>query len=153
MRGTLGRVNGELTITEPQTDRSRRTELLSAPLVAMLRRHRAEQAAERLRAANVWKDSDLVFATEMGTPVDPRNALRTVEIAAEKAGISDVGVHTLRHSAAVAWIEGGTHIKAVADLLGHSSIAITGDVYGHTSDDTARSAIDSLADQFGMLDM
>jgi integrase len=46
-------------------------------------------------------------------------------------------VHTLRHSAAVAWLESGVHIKAVADLRGHSSVAITGDVYGHTSDDTA----------------
>lgn len=153
VRGTLGRIGGELTITQPKTDRSRRSVPLSEPLVAMLRRQRADQAAERLRAANVWKNNDLVFATEIGTPVDPRNALRTVEIAAEKAGISEVGVHTLRHSAAVAWLESGTHIKAVADLLGHSSIAITGDVYGHTSDDTARSAVDSLADQFGMLDI
>jgi site-specific recombinase XerD len=37
---------------------------------------------------------------------------------------------TLRHSAAVAWLESGVHIKAMADLFAHSSIAITGDVYG-----------------------
>ena len=54
-------------------------------------------------------------------------------------------MHTLRHSAAVAWLESGVHIKAVADLLGHSSIAITGDVYGHTSDDVARAAIAGLS--------
>jgi hypothetical protein len=29
------------------------------------------------------------------------------------------------HSAAVAWLEAGVHIKAVADLLGHSSIAVS----------------------------
>jgi integrase len=62
-----------------------------------------------------------------------------------------VGVHTLRHSAAVAWLELGVHIKAVADLLGHSSVAITGDVYGHTSDSTARAAVDGLANQLGLL--
>ena len=56
--------------------------------------------------------------------------------------MADIGVHTLRHSAAVAWMESGVHIKAVADLLGHSSIAVTGDVYGHTSDTTARAAVD-----------
>ena len=50
--------------------------------------------------------------------------------------------HTLRHSAAVGWLETGAHIKAVADLLGHSSVAVTGDVYGPTSDDTARAAVD-----------
>jgi len=53
-------------------------------------------------------------------------------------------VHTLRHSAAVTWLESGVHIKAVADLLGHSSISVTGDIYGHTSDDTARAAVEAL---------
>ena len=52
--------------------------------------------------------------------------------------MSEVGVHTLRHSSAVAWLEGGVHIKAVADLFGQSSIAITGATCGHTSDYTAR---------------
>jgi hypothetical protein len=42
-------------------------------------------------------------------------------------------------------------VKAVADLFGHSSIAITGGVYGHTSDDTARAAVDGLAERLGLL--
>ncbi|HXO54883.1 MAG TPA: tyrosine-type recombinase/integrase [Mycobacterium sp.] len=92
-----------------------------------------------------------MFATELGTPVDPRNMLRTIQIAAKKAGMKGVGVHTLRHSASVAWLESGVHIKAVADLLGHSSIAITGDIYGHTSDDTARAAVEGLADRLGLV--
>ncbi|HET9564290.1 MAG TPA: site-specific integrase, partial [Mycobacterium sp.] len=62
------------------------------------------QDAERLIAGDQWQDHGLVFATEFGTPVDPRNILRTVQIAAKKAGMSDIGVHTLRHSAAVAWL-------------------------------------------------
>ncbi len=153
VRGTLGRVGGELIITEPKTDRSRRSVPLSAPLVTMLRLHRANQDAERHAARDQWQDNDLVFATESGTPVDPRNVLRTIQIAAQKAGMADVGVHTLRHSAAVAWLEGQVHIKAVADLLGHSSIAVTGDIYGHTSDTTARHAVDALADQLGVLNI
>jgi len=91
-----------------------------------------------------------MFCTEFGTPVEPRNILRTVQTAAAKAGMDDVGVHTLRHSAAVAWLESGVHIKAVADLLGHSSISITGDVYGHTSDDTARAAVEGLSGTLGL---
>ena len=116
----------------------------------MLRAHRADQNAERVAARDQWQENGLVFATESGTPVDPRNILRTVQIAAEKAGMSDIGVHTLRHSAAVTWLESKVHIKAVADLLGHSSIAITGDIYGHTSDDTARTAVEGLAGQLGL---
>ena len=104
IRGTLGRVGGKLVITEPKTDRSRRIVPIAASLVAMLRSHRAHQDAERLIAGDQWQDHGLVFATEFGTPVDPRNILRTVQIAAKKAGMSDIGVHTLRHSAAVAWL-------------------------------------------------
>ena len=73
-----------------------------------------------------------------------------VAVAANTAKLEGVGVHALRHSAAMSWLESGVHIKAVADLLGHSSIAITGDVYGHTSDDTARAAVDGLAGRLGL---
>ncbi|HEY9264502.1 MAG TPA: hypothetical protein VIQ11_07865 [Mycobacterium sp.] len=59
----------------------------------------------------------------------------------------------LMHSAAVAWLEPGVRIKAVADLLSHSSTRDTGDVYGHTGDTTARTAVDVLADQLGLLDL
>lgn len=107
-------------------------------------------AAEKLRAGNQWRDSGLLFATELGTPVEPRNILRTIELAAEKADLEGIVVHTLRHSAAVAWLESGVHIKAVADLLGHSSIAITGDIYGHTSDDAARAAVERLSGALGL---
>jgi len=53
---------------------------------------------------------------------------RVIEVAAEAAGVEHVGLHTLRHSAAVAWLESGVHIKAVADLLGHSSIRGVGTI-------------------------
>lgn len=149
---TISRVAGRLLVTEPKTVRSRRAVPLHPAVVAMLRKHRARQAAERLRAANQWANCGLVFTTELGGPVDPRNLLRVMALAAKAADVTDVGVHTLRHSAAVAWLESGVHIKAVADLLGHSSIAITGDVYGHTSDDTARAAVDALAGRLGLVD-
>ncbi|MBU3751427.1 MAG: site-specific integrase [Mycobacterium sp.] len=147
---TLGRVGGELTITEPKTTRSRRTVPLSPAVVKVLKAQRAGQAAEQLKAGDQWQNSGLVFTNEFGGPVDPRNLLRTIEIAAKKAEIENVGVHTLRHSAAVAWLEAGVHIKAVADLLGHSSIAVTGDIYGHSTDAMARAAIDSLSSALGL---
>jgi integrase len=147
---TIARISGRLVIREPKTDRARRTVPVSPSVITMLRKHRTAQKADQLRAGNQWRDSGLVFTTELGGPVDPRNLLRVIEAAAKAAGVEDVGVHTLRHSAAVDWLESGVHIKAVADLLGHSSIAITGDVYGHTSDDTARAAVDGLAGRLGL---
>ncbi len=150
VRRTLSRVGGELVLTEPKTARSRRRVPLHAGVVTLLGEHRARQLRERLAAGDQWTDTGAVFATELGTMVDPRNLLRTVALAARNAGIEDVGAHTLRHSAAVAWLEAGVHIKAVADLLGHSSISVTGDLYGHTSDDTARAAADGLGTALGL---
>ena len=150
VRKTLSRVGGKLLITEPKTARSRRTVPLSAATVSMLKTVKASQAAERLATGEKWTDSGLVFTTETGAPVDPRNILRTIQTAARKAKIADVGVHTLRHSAGFAWLEAGVHIRAVSDLLGHSSIAVTGDIYGHTSDSTTRAAVDALASTLGL---
>jgi integrase len=150
VRGTLGRVDGELTTTEPKTDRSRRTVPLSPAIVEALRAHRKRQRAEKMHARNIWTEQGLVFCTEAGHHVEPRNLLRVIETAARKASVKGVGVHTLRHSAATAWLEAGVHIKTAADLLGHSSIAITGDIYSHASDDSARAAVEGLSATLGL---
>lgn len=143
---TLARIDGELILSKPKTKRSRRRVPLSPAIVTELRTTRKRQAEERLHAGTMWAGhDDMVLTTEMGTMVDPRNLLRVVEVAAKAAGFEGVGAHTLRHSAATAWLEAGVHIKAVADLLGHGSISVTGDLYGHTTPEQATNAVSALA--------
>lgn len=149
IRGTLTRLNGKLLVTEPKTERSRRVLPLSPAVSALLAAQRKAQVAERLHAGSSWTDTGYVFTTENGQPVDPRNLYRVVQTAAAHAGLKDVGVHSLRHSAATAMLEAGVNIKAVSDLLGHSSVSITGDIYGHTSDDSARAAVARLSEAMG----
>jgi antitoxin FitA len=60
---------------------------LSPAVVELLRKNKAAQAAERLKAGNQWTDRGLVFTTELGRPVDPLNLLRTIETAARSAGV------------------------------------------------------------------
>ncbi len=148
--GTLSRIGGKLVVTEPKTAKSRRTLPLSPSVVTMLEAHRKRQAAERTRAGSMWVETDHVFTTESGTLVEPHNILRAVMVAAHDAALADVGVHTLRHSAATTWLENGVHLKAVSELLGHASIAITADIYGHVSDETARGAMATLSDAIGL---
>jgi hypothetical protein len=71
----------------------------------------------------------LVFITESGTAVDPRNALRAISAAANALGISGVGLHRLRH--ATHMLAAGVPLHTVSELLGHASVAVTGGVYGH----------------------
>lgn len=150
VRGTLSRVDGALVVTEPKTDSSRRVLPLSLAVVAILKAHKKAQAVERLHVGNLWRDSGHVFATEFGGPVEPRNALRALTVAAKVAGIKGANVHTLRHSAATGWLEAGYNLKAVSDLLGHSDISITGNIYAHTSDETARAAMASRSAAIGL---
>lgn len=150
VRTTASRLKGGIELTEPKTDKSKRTVPLPTSIVVALRKHRTEQLKARLAAGDQWRENGLVFPTEFGTPLDPRNLRRVVAVAAANAGLSsDVGVHTLRHSAAVAWLEAGVHVRGVADLLGHSSIAITADIYGHTSAHIAKGAVEGLSDALG----
>jgi integrase len=150
VRGTLSRVKGELKVTEPKTAKSRRTLPLSPAVVRLLKGRRKEQRPERLHAGSVWTDTGHVFTTETGAPVGPENALRALKAAAKKAKLEGVGVHTLRHSAATAWLENGVNLKAVSELLGHADIRITADCYGHVSEETSRAAMDTLSDVFGL---
>jgi integrase len=148
VRGTLSRVDGELVVTAPKGGRPR-TLRLSPAVAGILAARRAEQRREKLRAGSKWVSTGYVYTTELGEPCDPRNALRALKAAAEKAGLEGIGVHTLRHSAAAAMIEGGDHLKVISEQLGHSSTAITGDVYGHVSPGLAEDAADRLGDVFG----
>ena len=151
VRGTLSQVNGHLVISEPKTERSRRDVPLSPRTVALLRSVKASQAAERLKAASIWVQTGLVFTTESGTAVDPRNALRAISTAAKALGMSGVGLHTLRlwNSFATHMLAAGVPLHTVSELLGHSSVAVTGDVYGHVSTEGARSAVQRLSAVMG----
>lgn len=145
VRGTLARVDGELTITDPKSDKSRRTVPLSAPAIAVIERIKERTQHERQQARQLWQESGFVFVTDIGEPCDPRNALRALKAAADKAGLKGIGLHTLRHSAASVMLTNGVPITVVSQILGHSGISITVDVYGHVAPDVSRGALDVLA--------
>ena len=129
VRGTLLRVNGHLVISEPKTERLR---ALTCPCPPRLWRSwvvKASQVGERVKAASIWVETGLVFITENGTAVDPRNPLRAINNAAKALGISGVGLHRFRH--ATPMLAAGVPLHTVSELLGHSCVAVTGGVYGH----------------------
>ena len=140
----LTRTSQGLQLGVPKTDRSRRTVPLPRSAVEALGAHRARQEDERRAAAESWRDTGLVFTTEIGTPLEPRNVLRRFELLAVSAGLTGVHLHTLRHSAASFLLAAGTHTKVVQEHLGHSSYAITADIYSHVEPALQREAADRL---------
>ncbi len=70
------RVDGLARVVEPKTCRSRPVLPMPAMVVAVFERQRARQAADGLRAGQVWQDLGFVFASVIGTPLEPRNVNR-----------------------------------------------------------------------------
>ncbi|MDQ6688816.1 MAG: site-specific integrase [Actinomycetota bacterium] len=145
VRGTLARMDGELVVTEPKTEKSRRAIHLSPASERVLKVVRLRQKGERLKAGSAWVQTNHIFTTETGAPCDPRNALRALKLAAGNAELPGIGLHTLRHSAATLMIENGVPLKVVSEILGHFSVSITGDIYGHVSPDVSAQAMDALS--------
>lgn len=141
-----GRRRTRLVLRDLKTKRSRRTLHLTPALDALLRAHRARQAREQLAAGPGWIDSDLVFSTKKGTPIDPDNFSHYFHRLCARAGLGHWTPHELRHSAASIMLAQGTPLWVVSEVLGHASLAITKDVYGHLLGDEKKEATESIAD-------
>ena len=134
-----------LTVTDPKTAHSTRELFITDELDAVLKAIKQRQRVERLKAGSVWVETGFVFTTETGEPCDPRNALRALCVAAERAGLSRVGLHTLRHTAATLMLDAGVPILTVSRQLGHYSVQVTGDLYGHVGEQASADAMRTLA--------
>ncbi|HEX5709580.1 MAG TPA: site-specific integrase, partial [Pyrinomonadaceae bacterium] len=128
---SLQRIEKKYQLVELKTKRSRRTLPMPEKVITALRTHRTRQLEERLLAAERWKDSGFVFTTSVGTPLNPRNVLRSFHRLLEKAGIPRRGVHNLRHTCASLLLEQNVHARTLMDILGHSRISVTMDTYAH----------------------
>jgi len=110
----LQRVNGTLQFQTLKTPRSRRTIALPELAAAALKAHRARQMEERLKMGELWQDLDLVFCSEIGTPLNESNVRnRSFYPLLEKAGLPRIRFHDLRHTCATLLLAQGVHPKFV----------------------------------------
>jgi len=129
-----------LTFADVKTARSRRDQPLPDELVDALRRHRARQSEERLAAGTHGAGSACVFTTPIGTPVDPRNDFRCFKQLLAAAGVRDVRLHDLRHTAATLLLAQGVPARVVMKILGHRQIGLTMNTYTHVASEVLREA-------------
>jgi integrase len=156
VRNTLEETKLGLRFKSPKTKNARRT--ISLPLFAVdvLRDHKANQDALRLRLG-VGSDEDrLVFETflqdEFG-PIRPRNVTKSFDRFIKTVDVPRVTLHGLRHTHATSAIRAGENIVAVSRRLGHAKPSITLNVYSHLIEgDDAYIAVnlDSRLKQIGM---
>lgn len=129
---------------EPK-DKEARALPLDAKLVASLRRHRVQQAQQRLTAGTKWHDLDLVFTTSIGTPIDGRNDRRNWAALLDRAGVRRVRRHDARHTAASVTYRITKDPGQVQQMLGHSQVAFTMATYVHHSAEELRQGHEAVA--------
>jgi len=142
----LQRINGELTLIQPKSERSRRTIPLPSKTVEALRQHRARQGRERLLAGTDWKDEGFVFSTSVGTPMDGSNVTRIFQRLLKDAGLPPHRFHDLRHDCATLLLAQGVPMRVVMETLGHSQMSLTADTYSHVLPAMQRVAADRMDD-------
>jgi integrase len=136
------RDGGGLVFAPLKNAKSRRTIAITASAVEALRRQRARQAEEKLRAGGLYRDGGLMFATESGTPLDAQNVVnRSFKPLLERAGLPrTVRFHDLRHTSATLLLSQGVNPKIAQERLGHANISMTMDTYSHVMPDMQEQA-------------
>ena len=129
---SLERIKGKgVRLSELKTERAQRTLRIPQVCAAALKRQRARQDVDRQWAGNRWIEGDFVFATRIGTPLQPEMVTREFKAALRAARLPEVRFHSLRHSCASLLLALGVHPKLVQETLGHSTYQLTMDTYSH----------------------
>ena len=118
---------------DTKTRKSRRTLALPTRCVEALRKQRAQQAADQLAGAR-WRDTGLVFTTDVGTAMDAANVRRDFRRALTLVPGLDPAEWTpreLRHSFVSLLSDAGMPVEEISRLVGHSGTNVTELVYRH----------------------
>ncbi|MGO4600361.1 tyrosine-type recombinase/integrase [Terrabacter sp. 2YAF2] len=144
---SLQRVGGQLQLKAPKTRKSRRTVPLPPPVVEALKAHKIAQGKERLAAGPDWHDSDMVFASKVGTPMEPDNLRRSWYRVRTVLPEPLPRFHDLRHTCVTLLLTEGVAPHIVQEIVGHSAIDVTMTIYAHTSLDEKRKALQLLGER------
>jgi integrase len=117
----------------PKSRHGARLVPLPPDLAATLRTLRPPEAA----------DDAFAFPGRAGAPADVGSLRRRVLApAADRADLSGIGFHTLRHTCASLVIESGLSVLRLQRWMGHHSPAFTLETYGHLIDGDLGPALD-----------
>lgn len=130
VRQTLSH-DGKQIIQDTKTKSSTRTIALIDRTLQDLKKQKKKYDKKRRSAGAFFQDNDLVICTKVGTPVNPRNLLRTFYDLMKKADVPKIRFHDLRHTVATLMLSRNINPKIVKEILGHSDIRVTLDTYSH----------------------
>jgi len=146
VRQSIGPVANKMTTGTTKSKAGARDVLVTDKLLNDLREHRKGQNERRLAMCPLWEDLDLVFGSEIGTPIGASNLYREYKRLIGLAGVPHIAIHDQRHTATSWAVASGIDPKTVSERMGHSDVAITMNRYTHTSKKQHRDAAQAIED-------
>lgn len=143
---TLSKTAAGLVVNKPKTDTSEGIVPIPKNAINALKKHKTAQKAHKLLRGTKYQDEKItiVFASDVGTHIQPRNFARKFYSILEKAGLGHYNVHCLRHTFATRLLEEGESLEVVRRLLRHADIATTANIYSHVTVKTKEKAVQKL---------
>ena len=123
-----------LVITEPKTEKARRSVKLPGFAYEALKKH----------CDSLNKNQGLMFTTSNGTPFSPRNFFRDFKESSSKAGLPEIRFHDLRHTTVSILIGMGVPPSVVQSIVGHTSPLLTLSVYTHMTTSMQNEAAEKM---------
>lgn len=147
VRRALARHKGNWSFEQPKTAKSSRIVDLPEPLMRKLLSHKRKQNEVRLAIGPAWQNFDLVFCSEIGTPLSiPNLTYRYFRPILLRAGLPQIRLYDLRHTHATLLLIAGVNPKIVAERLGHSTIVQTLNTYSHVIPSMQKQSTDKLTE-------
>lgn len=143
-RETNVAVEGKATRGAPKTKRGERTLPLTPALVAVFKRAKRRQAAERLRLGPAYRNSGYVIVNEAGEQVHPDTISDRWDALLAALKVRRIRLHDARHTCGTLMHLEGVPTAVIAAWLGHADAAFTMRTYVHSQDDALKAAAHTL---------
>jgi integrase len=149
VRQQLQRIRGQLLVSPVKTRAGQRDLPLLDVVSQALKLQAERQAAYRADMGAAWPNTNLVFTTRTGRPIEPRNLVRSFRRICDTNKIRIIKVHHLRHTIGSLLKDLGVPARDAQTILGHTRISTTLEIYTNTDEEARRDALTRL---HGLLD-
>lgn len=137
---------GKAVEDDPKTEASERTLPMDDEMVAVLRKARRRQAADKLQLGKAYQNLDYVACNEDGTPYHPDTLTHKWAKAVKVAGVRHIRLHDARHTCGTIMHLRKVPMAVIAAWLGHADASVTARIYTHSQADALTEASKTLGE-------
>ncbi len=146
-KSSLYTVNIGIYDDTTKNESSKRVIKIPPVVIDILKQHKKEQNAERLKLGDKWTDTNKIFTQLNGKPIHPDTITGWFGTFLKRHNLPPIHIHSLRHTNATLLIASGVDLRTVSKRLGHSNMSTTANIYTHaikSADERASQMLDDI---------